>query len=484
MGKVQKPKKEIIKCKGITKTLNKCDRYPLQDTLYCLKHEYFNKLTAEQIKSIINKDGKFKSCGKCNKWHNEKSSNCLPCLKINSNYANNNKTNKVKCLSINPNGVNCTAVMKNKTDKYCKNHSYMAKYTSDQLKNMSACKCCHRMIYLESTNLSCDKCLGRKNKSKTKTDNIIKCKFVECSFQKSNGNEYCGVHQINVWKDHVEQILGKKVCKQYIGGCKAVLDLDYVAQNCISCVDKERAKNIIRRERKKELSKARKVASKSTNIDDDENSISDLDEDQAAIVDENIKQYMEKVLQKHISDSDKDEIEIDQNIKKYNIKEINKSEIKYNQNIMDIYTNIFKNNKQIDDVEITNISKNEKETDNINLTNIIQNNEKKIMKPKETIDKNIMKPKETIDKKEYARIRQQNYRKKQAELTNKPVCVKLTVEEKREHERLRKQVQRAKAKENKPVRVNLTVEEKREHERLRKQVQRAKAKGNVNKDDE
>ena len=158
----------------------------------------------------------------------------------------------MKCLSKDRNNNNCRNSSINSTN-FCKLHQYMCNYTDNMLDNLQLCKGCKKMYYFENDNIkSCDKCRSRI-KIVDKTHNIL-CKKEGCKFKKSDENVYCGKHQIYIFVEQTENE-GKKVCKNYIRGCRSQLEIDYKYSKCNECLLSYREKDHINRQTAKENNK-------------------------------------------------------------------------------------------------------------------------------------------------------------------------------------------------------------------------------------
>jgi len=133
---------------------------------------------------------------------------------------------------------------------FCKFHQYMCEYTPDMLERLELCKGCKKMYYLGESIKMCENCRTR-DKTKYKKE-IVLCKKEGCTFKKSDENEFCGKHQICLFiKDTIH--LGKKVCQNYIRGCKSQLEGDYLFSKCKDCLETDRATDKAKREQAKEL---------------------------------------------------------------------------------------------------------------------------------------------------------------------------------------------------------------------------------------
>lgn len=73
------------------------------------------------------------------------------------------------------------------------------------------------------------------------------CAKEGCSNKKCEENAYCLKHQRCVFVDETKS-LGKKVCKNYIRGCSAQLDLDFSYSGCDKCREEKRLREQAKRE--------------------------------------------------------------------------------------------------------------------------------------------------------------------------------------------------------------------------------------------
>ena len=155
----------------------------------------------------------------------------------------------MKCLSKDRNNRCCRNNQINQTN-FCKLHQYMCNYTLDMLNSIQLCKGCNKMHYFENDNKTCESCRTR-DKSQYKKE-VVLCKKDGCKFKKSEENIYCGKHQIHIFIDEtITQ--GKKLCKNYIRGCKSQLHTEYKFTKCQECLENERVKDKINRDNVKEL---------------------------------------------------------------------------------------------------------------------------------------------------------------------------------------------------------------------------------------
>ena len=143
-----------------------------------------------------------------------------------------------KCLAKDRNNEKCR---NNHLDqsKFCKFHQYMNDYSEEMLNNLTLCSGCKKMYYLVNLK-QCDKCKQRSDKNRIthKNEKII-CKKKECKFEKTIENDYCGKHQKEYFKEETE-LIGKKVCTNYIRGCYTQMNKNDFYSRCLKCREKER----------------------------------------------------------------------------------------------------------------------------------------------------------------------------------------------------------------------------------------------------
>jgi len=194
-----------------------------------------------------------------------------------------------KCLAKDRNKDSCR---NNQLDEstFCKFHQYMNDYTDEMLNNLTLCSGCKKMHYM-TEGKQCDKCKKRGEQDRIKNKNdVILCIKEGCTFKKSEENEYCGKHQQEYFKKQTE-LIGKKVCTNYIRGCRVQLEKNDIYSRCLGCRKKERVKNNVHVENE--------IIGKNNNIDDEiildnkpiksarNNKIKIIDDDNAEITEEN-----------------------------------------------------------------------------------------------------------------------------------------------------------------------------------------------------
>jgi hypothetical protein len=150
-----------------------------------------------------------------------------------------------KCSAIDRNlkGCRCNAI--NDTS-FCKKHDYMVDYTEEMLSNLQICSGCKKSYYIPDGK-TCSSCRNRgKQNKQISRENVVFCANDKCVFKRSEENKYCQKHQLCIFVDETVAI-NKKVCKNYVRGCRSQLDLDYQYIRCQSCLEKEREQERNRR---------------------------------------------------------------------------------------------------------------------------------------------------------------------------------------------------------------------------------------------
>ena len=123
----------------------------------------------------------------------------------------------------------------------------MSDYTDEMLANQTICSGCKMSYYLPDGVKTCSNCKVRTKQSKITTkEAVVLCASNACKFKRSEENKYCMKHQLCVFVDETAA-LGKKLCKQYVRGCRARLDTDYSKSACEECLVIEREKDRARR---------------------------------------------------------------------------------------------------------------------------------------------------------------------------------------------------------------------------------------------
>ena len=150
-----------------------------------------------------------------------------------------------KCIAIDRNLKSCRCNRINDT-RFCKKHDYMVDYTDEMLSKLQICSGCKKSYYIPDGK-TCQKCRIRRAKNnKINRENVVLCANEGCKFKRSVENIYCNKHQLCIFVDET-LAMSKKMCQQYIRGCRTQLDLDYKYSRCQICLEKEREKDKKRR---------------------------------------------------------------------------------------------------------------------------------------------------------------------------------------------------------------------------------------------
>jgi hypothetical protein len=212
-----------------------CNGKQCDESEYCKKHYKIS------IKENAEKDGK-KMCrnyvrGCLSVLSNDYTQlTCEKCLEKRKKKTNDFK----KCFKCENRCI--------EEQEYCMRHKIL--YDKEQIEKNGKKMCknydrgCVNILPEKYNFLTCSECL-KKNKPK----NIIKCKYVNCKYKKSDENDYCGKHQKEYFKEQIEKE-NKKVCMNYLRGCKNKLSLNYQYKKCEECLKKERDKDNNRRNNK------------------------------------------------------------------------------------------------------------------------------------------------------------------------------------------------------------------------------------------
>ena len=156
------------------------------------------------------------------------------------------------CLAIDRNSNQCRNYGCNES-RFCKFHQYMNDYTDEMLANLTICSSCKKSYYLENGRKICNGCKERsKSNSEKRKETVVLCGKDGCKFKRSEANKYCNKHQICILEDETKA-MNKKLCVNYIRGCRTQLDLDYTFTRCSDCLEKDRKKDNERRQNAKLL---------------------------------------------------------------------------------------------------------------------------------------------------------------------------------------------------------------------------------------
>jgi hypothetical protein len=145
----------------------------------------------------------------------------------------------MKCIAKDRNNNNCRNKSIDET-QFCKLHSYMCNYTEEMISNIKLCSGCKKMYYFENENKVCENCKNRgiENRKKRKENRIL-CKNNDCEYKKSSENDYCKLHQICLLEDEAK-LENKKLCTNYIRGCRTKLEEIYTFSKCEECLKNDR----------------------------------------------------------------------------------------------------------------------------------------------------------------------------------------------------------------------------------------------------
>lgn len=133
----------------------------------------------------------------------------------------------------------------------CHIHQYQSHYTAEMMDNLSICSGCKKSYYLTDDRKICEGCKdrGKETREKMKESTVVvPCAKSECKNKKSAENDFCKLHQIEVWLLETRN-LGLRPCKNYVRGCREQLPTDqsYRFSNCSQCLEKERNKDAVKR---------------------------------------------------------------------------------------------------------------------------------------------------------------------------------------------------------------------------------------------
>jgi hypothetical protein len=156
----------------------------------------------------------------------------------------------MKCISRDRNNKCCRFTIIVDT-KFCKNHQYMNDYSDDMLTNLSLCSGCKKMYYMNGKTKICETCQERSKKNKIiAREKIVLCLKDGCKFKRSVLNEYCNLHQLQVFINETKNS-GKKLCYNHNRGCRTQLDESYNFTRCQECLGIDRKNDKERRDRVK-----------------------------------------------------------------------------------------------------------------------------------------------------------------------------------------------------------------------------------------
>ena len=152
----------------------------------------------------------------------------------------------LKCIWVNKKSEPCPWNC-NDGKIFCKRHSvYEGIYTKEDIPLLNKCSGCKNLFKFENNEKICVKCNERckNNRKKTKEINLLtlkKCMGITnngtpCTYQCKENDNYCEKHQsYKKMKEIIDS--GKNICKNWIRGCFAEIELD--KKSCIECRKKE-----------------------------------------------------------------------------------------------------------------------------------------------------------------------------------------------------------------------------------------------------
>ena len=148
----------------------------------------------------------------------------------------------MKCLGKDRNGDGCRNAHLCDS-RFCKYHTYMNDYTDEMLAALQLCTGCKKMYWFDGPIKTCDKCRNRRKDLRViASEKVVHCGKEGCKNKHSDENAYCKLHQICLFIDETTA-LGKKICRNYVRGCRAQLNHDYEYLRCSECLEKERKRD-------------------------------------------------------------------------------------------------------------------------------------------------------------------------------------------------------------------------------------------------
>ncbi len=117
------------------------------------------------------------------------------------------------------------------------------------LQQLDLCSGCKKMYYLGGQRKICDNCVDRSKAHRTvQKENVVLCAKESCTNKRSVENKYCKLHKIQLFVDETAAE-NKKLCKDYIRGCRTKLEQSYEFTKCSDCLESDRVKDTNRRNR-------------------------------------------------------------------------------------------------------------------------------------------------------------------------------------------------------------------------------------------
>lgn len=119
---------------------------------------------------------------------------------------------------------------------------------------INRCSSCRKECPIEDfaelktgTAKTCNKCKERAKKNVIAyREHVVLCSKDGCKFKRSSENIYCLKHELCLLEDQTRE-LNKKLCVNYIRGCKTQLEMEYKFGRCENCLKKDREKDRQRR---------------------------------------------------------------------------------------------------------------------------------------------------------------------------------------------------------------------------------------------
>lgn len=160
------------------------------------------------------------------------------------------------CLAIDRHKKPCRVSPMSDT-KFCKFHQYMSVYTPEMLSSLELCSGCKKAYYFDTDTKTCNTCKTRCIQNRTMVrEQVVLCSKTGCTFKRSIENKYCKKHQIELFVDETAAE-DKKMCANYLRGCRSKLEQTYTFSRCQVCLaidrEKDRAKRGGIRENNNEL---------------------------------------------------------------------------------------------------------------------------------------------------------------------------------------------------------------------------------------
>lgn len=152
----------------------------------------------------------------------------------------------MRCLAKDRNSNGCRNHAIGDT-RFCTFHDYMIQYTDEMIEKSIICSGCNKNLFIKENEKTCDKCRERAKAKRVEfRENIVLCKKDGCKFKRADDNGYCKKHHICLLIQDVES-RNKRLCVNYIRGCRTELAMDHPKKKCETCLEKDREKDKQRR---------------------------------------------------------------------------------------------------------------------------------------------------------------------------------------------------------------------------------------------